>query len=185
MMALLLLAGCQELSGQLTVKQAFEVLIKGKTTTVQVGQYKTNLDFKKSKIVVDIETLNNHLKLNIVIPDGMTLPTNGSFELKSAQSQQPFDVVGEVETNVVETETQTRMESCQYQSYQNICNPTGCQTVPVTRTGTHYVEFYYRNTDRKMNFSIVSLSDSKANQADFTGAAKYSEKITTHEGQCF
>jgi hypothetical protein len=185
--SLLMLAfvGCEDLSGQLNVSQEFAVLVKGKTKQVPVGNYDTSLDFKRDKIKVKIELASGSIKLDLDVPKGTQLPSNGNFELLSGQTGQPFDVLGDVATKVSESGPQSQYESCQYQTYDTVCDQNGCHYIPVTRNGSRYIEFFVRQTDSTMNFDIAEPSQVKKTKAHFVGTSRTSERIITRAGQCF
>lgn len=182
--SVLALSGCEDIPGVLIVTKNFKVLVKGKEKTISPGEHKTSLDFKKNKVVAKIETADGNLKVELEVPKDAQIPNNGNFELRSGQSGQPFDILGAVQTTVTESETQRKYESCQKQDYQTICDPKGCQVVPVIRPGTRLVQFYYRDTNQAMQFDMTAVSNVQDQYGRFEGRALYSEKIMLYEGPC-
>ena len=181
--AALSLMGCDEMDGQLTVVKDFKVKVKNKEQTISAGVYKTQLDFKKDRIQAEIENASGKTKVDFKVPEGSTLPENGNFELRSAQTDQPVDVTGDVKTVRTESQVQSGWESCQYTDHQTICTPQGCFTQPVNRWGQQYTEFYYRNTDKNVNF-VISNVGMKNILAKFAGASRISQKVIIRQNRC-
>ncbi len=182
---LLLIAGCKDISGTLNVSKAFAVSVKGKSKTVEVGPHDTSLDFRKDKVIAKIKTSDDTLKVEMNFAEGTDIPNNGNFELKGSQSGQPFDVLGAVATQVSETDLQRGRERCQYQSYDQICSPQGCHTVPVMREGQRDITFYDRTTDQQVHLDLTAQSDVHTKFAAFDGRFRSTERIVTREGLCF
>lgn len=177
--------GCEDLPGVLVVTKDFNVLVKGKSKTIVSGSHKTALDFKKNKVIAAVETSDGTLKIEIVVPQDSQIPSNGNFELQSAQSGQPFDVLGAVQTTVTEGSDQSGYESCQRQDYDTVCDQHGCHVVPVIRQGSRQIGFYLRETHQKMQFDMTAVGAAKNKYANFQGEAHMTEKIVTREGPCF
>lgn len=181
----IVMTGCEDLPGVLTVTKAFNAVVKRKTKTIDVGQYKTSLDFKRNKVVAIIDTGSEKMKIELAVPDNAQIPSNGNFELSAAQTGQPFDVLGSVQTQVNESEMRSEYESCTYQTYDTICTPSGCHSVPVNRYGNRFIDYYVRDTNQKMDFDMTTSGDARSKLSHFAGAARYSEKIVTRESSCF
>lgn len=185
MVSALAMTGCEDIPGVLIVTKNFTVLVKGKEKTVPIGDHKTSLDFKRKKVVATIKTGSDSLKVELDVPKGAQIPSNGSFELKSSQTGQPFDVLGEVQTHVTDSGLYREYAMCEKREYQTICGPKGCYTTPVTRPGRKHVEFFYRDTDQAMQLDMTAEGGPQNRYAHFEGRARYSEKIVTYEGACF
>lgn len=181
----LAMTGCEDIPGVLIVTKNFNVLVKGKSKTVTEGQHDTSLDFKKNKVVATIKTGDSSLKVELSVPKGAQIPSNGNFELKSVQTGQPFDVLGTVQTAVTDSRRYSGMEGCQKQDYQTICDAKGCYVVPITRQGNRHVEFFYRDTDQAMQLDMTATGEVNNKYAHFDGRVRYTEKIVTYEGACF
>ncbi len=183
--SVLAMTGCEDIPGVLIVTKNFSVLVKGKNKSVAEGQHETSLDFKKNKVVATIKTGEDSIKVELAVPQGAPIPNNGNFELKSVQTGQPFDVLGAIQTTVKDSERRTGLETCQIQDYQTICDPKGCQVVPVTRQGNRQIEFFNRETEKAMQLDMTAVGESKNKYAHFDGRVRYTEKIVTYEGMCF
>ena len=181
----LMMAGCNDISGLLNVTKAFTVSVKGKSKIVEMGAHDTSLDFRKDKVIAKIKTSGDTFKVEMNFAEGTQIPSNGNFELKEAQSGQPFDVLGLVATQVTDSDLQRERERCQYQGYGQICDPRGCHTVPVTREGLRDITFYDRLTDQQVHLDLTAPSDSKTKFASFDGRIRSTERIVTREGMCF
>lgn len=177
----LFIVGCEDIGGTLQVFKNFNATTDNGSEVIPVGTFKTSLDFKRKQVIATIKQDSKEVKITIQIPKGSSIPDNGTFEIKSAQSGQPFDIAGINKTDSQDSDRRSEYTSCQYQTYQQICNPQGCQTVPVTRWGTQFTDYYVRTTHEQMQFD---MTDSSATVAHFAGEASWSEKIVTYRSQC-
>lgn len=185
LISVLSLTGCEDIPGVLNVVKDFNVIVKGKNKTISQGSHDTSLDFKRNKVIASIKTGDKTDKIEISVPQGAQIPNNGNFELKSAQTGQPFDILGAVQTKVTDSRRYSGMETCQKQEYQTICDPKGCHVVPVTRQGNRQIEFFYRDTDQAMQFDMTAVAELNNKYAHFDGRVRYTEKVVTYEGMCF
>lgn len=183
--SLLLLAGCEDLKGTLTVFKNFKAVTKDGTQTISSGTYKTSLDFKRDRVVVALKTDSGETEFSIKTPVGTTIPNNGNFEVKSAESGQPFDVLGNNKTVETRSETRSGYESCQYQDYQPVCGPQGCQSVPVTRWGQQYIEYYLRTVTTDLTINLTAIGNPAGSLAKFTGHSAFNEKVILQQNRCF
>lgn len=183
--AALAMTGCEDLPGVLIVTKNFNVLVKGKEKKVPAGQHETSLDFKKDRVVATIKTADGNLKVELAVPKGAQIPDNGNFELRSSQTGQPFDILGAVQTKVTNSPTQTGYEACQVQDYTHICDPRGCHAVPIVRQGNRFIEFYFRDTDRAMQFDMTAISNVQDKYSRFDGRSQTREKVLIRTGPCF
>ncbi|MBC7420238.1 MAG: hypothetical protein H7328_05870 [Bdellovibrio sp.] len=183
----LFMMGCEEMDGQLTVSKNLNVKSsKNQNVVLNAGTYNTTLDFKKDKVEATVKA-NNNSKLKIVfdVPNNAQIPANGNFELKSAQTGQPVDVIGNAKTVQTQSAAQTGWEQCQVSDYQTICNPQGCTAVPVNRWGQQYTEYYLRNTDKNINFTMTEVGSVSKKLAQFQGASRTSQKVIIRQDRCF
>ena len=185
--SMLFLAGCQDLDGTLQVFKNFKAVTKNGTQTIKTGTYETSLDFKHQKVVVSLKTSDGKTQFTIKTPEGTEIPNNGNFEVKSAESGQPFDVLGNNKTVEKRSEIYRAWESCQYQGYENVCMPPpgGCQTIPVTRWGQQYQEYYFRLVTHDLKINLVNGGAASDTLAQFLGHSSAKEKVITQQTSCF
>lgn len=181
--ALLLVSGCEDLSGLLKVSEKFTVLVKGKAKDIAVGTHSTKLDFEREKITATIDVDGRNIKVVILLPQSVSLPENGPFEINSKQSGQPFDIKGTVQTEITQSELKDGRESCQYYSYEPVCDQNGCSVQNVPKSGWRDIEYFEETTDKQLQFNTLSRSSSI--QSNFAGASNTAVKRVTFEGQCF
>lgn len=175
------IVGCEDIGGTLQVFKNFNAKTDNGTEVVAAGSYKTSLDFGHKQVVATLKQDSKEVKITFQVPKGSDIPDNGPFNITAAQSGQPFDIAGTNKTDSQDSDRRSEYVSCQYQSYQQVCNPKGCQTIPVTRWGSQFTDYYLRTTTEQMQFDMV---DSSATVAHFTGEASWSEKIVTYQSQC-
>lgn len=181
----LFLAGCEDMNGTLTVFKNFKALTKNGTQTVSAGTYKTTLDFKRDRVVVALKTDSGETEFTIKTSTNTTIPDNGNFEVKSAESGQPFDVIGNNKTVETRSETRRGYESCQYQDFQPICGPQGCHSEPVTRWGQQYIEYYLRTVTTDLTIGLVAVGNVGSSLAKFAGHSVFNEKVILQQTRCF
>lgn len=180
----LFIVGCEDMDGTTQVYKSFSAVTGDSTQVVAAGTYETALNFKRKEVIATLKTGHDDIQISIRIPKGTSIPDNGSFEFKSEQSGQPFDLTGVNKTDVTNSNRQTEYSSCQYTRYENYCTPQGCYTRPVTVWGRQFTDFYYRTTDQTMQFNINGKA-AKDLLAHFAGHAKYTEKVIVQQSQCW
>ena len=181
----LFLAGCEDLNGTLTVLKSFKANTKNGTQTISAGTYKTSLDFKRDRVVVALKTDSGETEFTIKTQSNTTIPDNGNFEVKSAESGQPFDVLGNNKTIETRSETRRGYESCQYQDLQPVCGPQGCHSEPVTRWGQQYIEYYLRTVTTDLAINLTAVGNVATSFAKFAGHSAFSEKVILQQTRCF
>jgi len=189
MCTLALVACGKTIDGLLTNSEALSFNVKGKSVAVPVGRWETSIKFASKKEV----------KLNIAIPGrdnveasfkvlkSNPLPQeNGTFELLSQDSGQPYDVSGSVKTTHVDSQEQWQQETCTYQTNYTQCNytPNGttCYSVPQTVYGWRQVRFFVRDTTQEVEFNLLTATRSTA--GSFNAVDKDSQKIYTMQSVC-
>lgn len=183
LVTLLLVSGCDDMSGLLKVSEKFSVLVKGKSKEIPVGTHNTELDFEREKITATVDVNGQDIKVVILLPNSVSLPENGPFAVKSEQSGQPFDIEGTVRTEMTRSELKNGRESCQYYSQEPICDQNGCTIQNVPRTGWRDIEYFEETTEKQLQFD--SLSKAGLSQSHFEGASNTTIKRVTFEGRCF
>ena len=177
--------GCEEIGGQLIVTKAFNVIdSKQARVIVQVGSYRSSLDFKKNKVEATIQA-DRKLKIVFDVPAGINMPENGSFEIRSDQSGQPLDLLGIVKTVRTESPIRSVWERCQYTDYQTVCDQNGCQAVPVNIWGQRYTEYYFNNIEKNIQLNMSEVGSVSKKLAQFQGTSTTSQKIITRQDRCF
>ncbi len=181
--ALLLVSGCEDMSGILSVSEKFSVLVKGKSKEIPMGGHNTKLDFEREKITATIDVNGKDIKVVILLPDNVSLPENGPFVISSEQSGQPFDVEGTVQTEITRSDLKNGRETCQYTAYEPVCDQNGCTIQNVPKTGWRDIEYFEETTNKELGFD--SFSSAGTAQSRFDGASNTTVKRVTFEGRCF
>ncbi len=182
--ALLSLSSCVDLTGQLKVFKSFKVKSDSQLVTVSEGQYTTQLDIKKNRTKVTLENSSNKIKFEIKTSTTNSIPQNGSFELKSSEINQPFNVHGQVETKVSRTSTKNDYESCRYQDTQTICTPQGCVVQTIDRVGMKTIQYYDEYKDQKVDFSIINEISVDDIFGEFSSQSRSARRVIVREGHC-
>ena len=181
---LFLLSSCVDLTGQLKVFKSFKVKSDSQLVTVNEGQYRTKLDIKKNRTKVTLENSSNKIKFEIKTSTSNSLPQNGPFELKSTEINQPFNILGQVETKISRSNTKSTFESCRYQDTQTYCSPQGCVTQIVDRFGQQRIDYYDEVKDQKVNFDITDEVDMNLINAEFSSQSQTARRVIVREDRC-
>ncbi|MFZ3229509.1 MAG: hypothetical protein WA160_04840 [Pseudobdellovibrio sp.] len=180
----LAIVGCEDVGGNFTVFKNFTAYTSNGLEVIPTGNYKTGLNFKRKVVVAKMTSSSKEVSINIQIPKDTEIPNNGNFEIRATQSGQPFNVLGMSKTDEERTANQTSFGSCQYQGYQQVCNPQGCVTVPVTRMGQQFTYFYYSTITKDMQIDLVDTNSAATKLAHFSGGYKVTTKVIQNQSQC-
>ncbi len=182
---LLVLSSCVDLTGQLKVFKSFKVKSDSQLVAVSEGQYKTKLDIKKNRTKVTLENSSNKIKFEIKTSTSNSIPQNGSFELKSSEISQPFNILGQVETKITRSGTKSTHQSCRYKDTQTICTPQGCVTQIVDRFGQQRIDYYDETKDQKVDFNITNEISVDDVYAEFANSSHTVSRIIIREDRCW
>ena len=182
---LLALSSCVDLTGQLKVFKSFKVKSNSQVVTVTEGQYKTKLDIKKNRTKVTLENSSSKIKFEIRTSTSNSIPQNGSIELKSTEINQPFNILGQVETKVSRSGTKSSYESCTYRDTQTICTPQGCVVQTIDRFGQKNIEYYDEYTDQKVDFNITNEISVDDIFGEFNSQSRSARRVIIREGRCW
>lgn len=206
--AVFLLSGCDsELEGKLNLNQELTVLETvrrdnggfpggrpGRDTQqelkLQPGQWDITITRESDRqVVFEVKDARNRThKIVLKTPRETSLPErSGEFSLPGAQSGQPFDVQGVVDTVVTDSDLMRDNERCSYQRPYTVCGPDGrgrhhCWTEWRTVWGYRYVEFINRTTTQSLAGQITATG---AVAGDFGGHRTDVERIYRYAEQCF
>lgn len=187
---LALVACGKTIDGLLTNSETLTFNVKGKAVPVPAGHWQTAIKFvSKKEVKLNIEIPGQpNVEASFKVLKSNPLPQeNGTFELLSQDSGQPYDVSGSVKTTNVDSQEQWQQESCTYQTYNTVCQPTpnggtSCYSVPYTIQGWRDVRFFIRDTTQEIEFNLLTAT--KATAGSFTAVDKDSRRIYTMQSMC-
>lgn len=203
--ALFLTTSCMEIHGDLKVSQDLNF----NNTTVLAGDYKSTLNIdSRSKVTLEVQSNRSNKNIAEVvfkIPRDSGIPQdNGTFFFRSDEVDQPYDLSGEVNTQVTRSPRRFDRERCSYDDYEtrcrrvcrNICRtrPDGrrvcrdrcqneCRRVRVTRWGWRDIE-YHNRTENKDYFVEFLQPGTNTQTADFNGNYRRTQRIIEYRGLC-
>ncbi|MBC7466085.1 MAG: hypothetical protein H7256_08835 [Bdellovibrio sp.] len=178
----LFIVGCEDIGGTLNVLKSFSATTEDGTQTIAVGSYDTSLNFKKKEVIATLKSAGKSTKISINIPKGTSIPDNGTFEIKSSQSGQPFGVTGVNKTDETRSENRVEYISCQTTRYENVCTPQGCFTRPVNVIGQQQTEYYMSTVKRDMQLDLNADVDAVAH---FAGVSNTTQKVIVRQSPCW
>jgi len=198
--ALLSLAGCNDVEGILNISAPFQIRNKfGNLHGVPAGQFdsKMELDEGDNKIKIEIKAGKDDHQLELKLAAGSSVPSGGgSFSLLGSDINEPFDLSGTVDRQVSESQRYTQRDSCSYSvpvqqcRIEIIIGPRG-QRIPRRVCGIVYITRYgLQDITRHSVTTTVSVqaayadSASKAEVAAFNGSRTDTQSITDYAGPC-
>ena len=121
---------CINLEGNLSVNQSMSVRTKGgflnlknKTIKLEAGNYRADLKVKSEKNFMLKVSSDRYDELNIPIKakKDFSIPDNGPITISGSDINQPFDLAGNVATNVSNSDIIKANESCTYERTERRC----------------------------------------------------------------
>lgn len=201
---LLTIVACNELTGGLTLHRALNVVDKkGNKVTVPAGTSEAKLQYKAEKRQIDLkinDATNGETQIRIVVPSNVNLPREtGDVALKGSEIGQAFDLNGRLVTETVTSETTRTAESCTYRTTEYNCRWVGtgggrgrrhggrhrvqrCGYYPMTRVGSHEVEYHYVTTGVSLNAEVSESSEVVGQLA--VARTTSSSKVYESRGNC-
>ena len=199
MVVSLMSTSCVTLNGQLDVKQTMAAKKKSgflnlKTTEIQIQPdlYSAELKINSDKSY----TLKLSGHENILIPikssKDLNVPSNGHVAISHNDINQPFDVRGEIATDVQDSSSTQAIEDCTFTVTENHCQkicdkPDACSIVckdeQMTINGRHEVAYHYRSTHRDLSIDFLK-ADKPEVLGSFHGTDTATERINDYSGVC-
>lgn len=184
--ATFLVTGCRTFEGQMKTKEQL-VFNESKNNIVDVGQADAKLKIdSKTKVILEVSKKgnNNNPKITFKIPKQDGLPSdNGEFSLTAEQVEQPYDVKGDIRTQVTRSREQRGVERCTYQERVRYCErmPDGrtrCRDEVVSRNGERCIRYYDEHTLQELVFDLY-LPNSSTNVSQFDGTYEQTDRVVT------
>lgn len=186
----LLFASCENIDGKFQALQDLELKDGNRTDIVRAGNYDAVIKLRSKKVKLTLKDDSGSETYNFTLPSNVDLPrTNGSFKLTSAQVRQPYDVAGNLTTDVTFSERRRARESCEYREPYTVCYPDGngrrvCRTEYRTRFGFRDVEFRNRTQDQRINFNLLARGTSSM-RGKFAGREVSTTRVYDYTGPCW
>jgi hypothetical protein len=188
-----------KLQGQLDIRQTMAAKIKGgflnlktKEIRIEPGFYHADFKINGDKSYTLILSGREIIKIPIKSDSDLNVPTNGTFSISHNDIKQPFDIEGEMRTDISYSPSTTSVEDCSYTLTENhcqkICDQVSackieCRDESVTFRGRHEVSFHYRTIKRDLTFQFLK-ADKLETLATFSGGNTEFDRITDYEGVC-
>ncbi|MCM2282851.1 MAG: hypothetical protein NDI61_13510 [Bdellovibrionaceae bacterium] len=194
LMMAFVLAGCEDFSGQMNVTAPFAALAKSgrfsqpRSITIPAGAYSVNVDTKLSGDVdLSLKVNGKSETIRVQIPKDRVPKENGVFTVSAAESGQPFDLRGELETTYERSHLYRGWDSCTRTVPQQVCGYDRdgryyCRVEYVTVWGQQQVEYYLLTTSRAL---AIELTKAQTSLADIEGHNSSTHKVYTYQGYCF
>lgn len=206
------MVACQPISGTLSVSEPLELkvteyhqpldrrcrprddvcedpVVIEKTDRFAPGTYRAQLNLdRKDAISLTLEPKTRAKSIiNLAVPAETYIPKhNGRFHLSAAQTGQPFDLAGIVETTHSVTPIVATWESCSRLLERLICHGhhRGCVRDYIRIFGHHPVEYHHEYETKTVALDL-SRRSTEHTLAHFDGSSTIASKIYDYRGYCF
>lgn len=205
----LLSVSCVNLEGNLNVEQVLKAKKRGgflnlkmKSIEIQPGRYHASLKVNNTKSFTLKLKADKDGEADILIPiksdKEFSIPTNGTIAIAGNEINQPFDISGNIKTNVTYSDMVRSTEDCSVQRTERVCDkictppatPYGsvrcnivCHDEIITYPGTRFVEYHNKYTERNLSAELLD-SQNKSMRATFTGTDYDSDRVYDYYGEC-
>lgn len=195
----MLSTSCLKLEGQLDVKQAMSAKKKSGFLNLKTKEIKIDPDLYRAELKI-LGDKNYTLKLEghekILIPikseRDLNVPSSGTIAISHDDINQPFDLRGEIKTDVSHSGGTDTVEDCSWTVTENHCQKIcdkpdackiECKDVQVTLKGQHQVSYHYRTIHRDLSIDFLKIAKGEV-LATFNGSDTQVDRITDYEGVC-
>lgn len=195
----LLSTSCLKLDGQLDVRQAMSAKKKSGFLNLKTKEIKIEPDLYRAELKINGNKsytlkLEGHEKILIPIKseNDLNVPTSGQIAISHNDINQPFDIRGNIKTDITHSGGTDTVEDCTWTVTENHCQKIcdkpdsctiACKDVQVTLRGHRQVSFHYRTTHRDLSVDFLK-ADKPEVLATFNGSDTQVDRITDFEGLC-
>jgi hypothetical protein len=195
----LISTSCLTLDGQLDVKQMMSAKKKSGFLNLKTKEIQIQPDLYQAELKVNSDRsytlkLTGHEQILIPLKSdkSLSIPSNGRVSISHNDINQPFDIDGNIATDVSNTDRIDAVEDCSWTVTENHCKkicdkPDACKIecadVQVTLHGRHEVSYHYRTINRDL--AINFLKQDKPEVLDsFHGTDSQTDRISDYDGVC-
>lgn len=192
-------ASCVTLDGQLDVKQTMSAKKKSGFLNLKTKEIQIQPDLYQAELKANSDksfTLKLEGREKILIPikseKDLNVPSNGRVSISHADINQPFDVAGNIQTDISNTDQQNAIEDCSFTMTENHCKKIcasessckiECHDEQVTIQGRHEVVFHYQTIHRDLAIDLLKQDKGEV-LASFHGTDSETSRINDFEGRC-
>lgn len=188
--ALVSLVAC-ELPGTLTANRNLNLVDKkGKVVALQAGMtYNANIEKEDDLLEIDVDVNGKKHSVHVRPAPGQTIPQDeGDMFISSAQSGQPVDMHGVMNTDYERGPEQYGQRTCYEQRPVRVCgtNQNGqyvCWTEYRQVQGYQDVRYYNLRTTRTATIDMLNPGTNNV-AARFNGYSATDESVLTWQGYC-
>lgn len=193
---------CKKFTGDLLVNDHIFFKSGNSSQVLLTGEYKAQLKVKRNnKFTLKLKSEYDKKSIKFKLPKKLSLPTEGSFYFNSKQISQPFDLEGQISTQVSFGEEITEQETCNLYDNYGYCDfifvdrgfgPWGPYT-----SGPFPAHYYdcrnpYYLGERKVTYKVkttlnsvkLSFIQEQSKKANFLGENATAEKEYSFVGKC-
>lgn len=195
----LLSTACIRLEGQLDVRQPMAAKKKSGFLNLKKKEIKIEPDIYRAELKVngsDSFTLKLEGREKILVPikseKDLRIPDNGIVRISAQDIGQPFDLRGNIATEVEHSPSTEAIEECSFTVTENRCQKIcekvdackiECKDVQITLQGQHLVRYHFRTIHRDLSVDFLK-TDKPEVLATFNGTDTQVDRIIDFSGQC-
>jgi hypothetical protein len=160
--------------------------------TIEPGEYKISID-QTSKRALTVEIKNKSVSHKLELKtQKKAVPSQGEFNLTSAESEQPFDLKSALRTEISRTESRNETLYCTETRYAgrdcylipgkpNEGSKEVCDIREDIFAGEEYQEYYYSTETKYITGTLLVQNKTVA---DLNGSRTDTDKIVTYNSGC-
>lgn len=195
----LLSTSCLKLNGQIDVRQAMSAKKKSGFLNLKTKEIKIEPDRYSAELKVNGDksfTLKLEGREKILIPikseKDLNLPSSGAVAISHNDINQPFDIRGDIQTDISHSGGTDAVEECSRTVKENHCKKIcekadackiECADVEVTLKGHRDVSYHYRTTHRDLRIDFLKIEKGEI-LATFEGTDTQVDRINDYVGEC-
>jgi|GEM_PF-435767 len=209
----LLSVSCLKLDGNLQVHEKITLKKKGGflnlkriNVDIEANSYQAGLKvISKDNFTLSLHRGDDKILIPLKAKEEIKIPTfDGEFRVSGSKVEQPYDLVGRIQTDISHGPTQEAIEACTWETRETRCrvecrdvvtkDERGverrenkcdkiCEDVLITHHGRKEVIFHYKTTYRELDLSFVK-ENTNHEVAKFDGSDTQVEKVVTRSGIC-
>jgi len=190
---------CVSLTGQIDVKQPMAAKKKSGFLNLKTKEIQIQPDLYSAELKMNGDknfTLKLEGREKILIPikssKNLNVPANGRIFISNTDISQPFDVSGNISTQITNSDWINDVVNCTYTVTENHCTKVcekpdacsiECKDVSVSLNGRQELTYHYRTTHRDLNINFLKVDKGEV-LASFHGTNTDVDQITDYRGIC-
>jgi hypothetical protein len=185
-------SGCKDFKGKIDILKPLELNVVAGDSDIGPGVSDITVTFKSShevKLEISKPGKDNNPKVLFQLPEELRVPRyNGPIEIPAEVSGQLYDVLGHLETDIIDSPIIRDREYCSRKVRRRVCHKDGdgnriCRDKKVRLKGRRRVAFFEREAFARIDLNLEEVEGGEL-AATLKAFDRTFEKIYTHRGPC-